>query len=71
MALKYASVIFCLNLLVGALQIIDQVKMWSKWLLMCFNGRDSSDGVLCSFHLVFTLRIVYPMYVSPQIQTPL
>ena len=26
MALKYASVIFCLNLLVGTLQIIDQVK---------------------------------------------
>ena len=71
MAIKYASIIFRLNLLVGALQIIDQVKMWSKWLLMCFDGFDLSDGVLCSFHLVSTLRIVSPMYVSPQIQTPL
>ena len=71
MAIKYASIIFCLNLLVGALQIIDLVKMWSRWLLICFDGFDLSDGVLCSFHLVYTLRIVSPMHVSPQIQTPL
>ena len=71
MAIKYASVIFHFNLLVGALQIIDQVKVWSKWLLICFDGFDLSNGVLCSFHLVTTLWIVSPMYVSPQIQTPL
>ena len=71
MAIKYASITFRLNLLVGALQIIDLVKIWSKWLWMCFDGFDLSDGVLGSFHLVSTLRIVYPMYVSPQIQTPL
>ena len=71
MTVKYASIIFHLNLLVGALQIIDQVKMWSKWLLMCFDGFNISDGVLCSFHLVSTLQIVSPMYVSPQIQIPL
>ena len=38
---------------------------------MCFDGFDLSDGALCSFHLISTLRIVSPMYVSPQIQTPL
>ena len=71
MAIKYAPIMFRLNLLVGELQIIDQVKMRSKWLLMCFDGFDLSDGVLCSFHLISTLRIVSLMYVSPQIQTPL
>ena len=54
MAIKYASIIFHLNLLVGAFQIIDQVKIGSKGLLMRFDGFDLSDGVLCSFHLVST-----------------
>ena len=70
MAIKYASIIFCLNLLVGALQIIDQVKESSKWLLMCFDGFDLSDGVLCSSHLISTLRIVSPMNVSSLIKSP-
>ena len=69
MAIKYASIIFCLNLLVGALQIIDQVKESSKWLLMCFDGFDLSDGVLCSSHLNSTLRIVSAMNVSPLIKS--
>ena len=69
MEVKYASIIFHLDLLVGALQIIDQVKIRSKWLLMCFNGFDLPDGVLCSFHLVSALQIVPVMYVSPQIQS--
>ena len=38
---------------------------------MCFDGFDLSDGVLRSFHLVSPLRIAFPMYVCPQIQTPL
>ena len=46
MAIKYASIIFGLNLLVGALQIIDQVKMWSESLLMCCDGFDLYGGVL-------------------------
>ena len=28
------------------------IKCNQKWLLMCFNGFDLSDRVLCSFHLV-------------------
>ena len=71
MAIKYASIIFHLNLLVGAFQIIDQVKIGSKGLLMRFDGFDLSDGVLCSFHLVSTWWIVPPMYASPEIQTAL
>ena len=38
---------------------------------MCFDGFDLSDGILCYFHLICTLRIVSPMYVFPQVQASL
>ena len=42
-----------------------------KMAIDVFPWFDLSDGVFSSSHLVATLRIVSPEYVSPQPQNPL
>ena len=49
---------------------IFQSNPWSMFLVKCLAGSELWFGLLCSAHLISTLRFVCPIYFIPHLHSP-
>ena len=50
----------------GAFELTAHIKQWLMLLQKGFDGSAFFVGLLCSFHLTSTLRLVSTIYCEPQ-----